>query len=54
MSRPVVAGAVSAGDLSPEEGQAVASIMEMHRRAIETADLERRIADRKAKREPNY
>ena len=39
-----VTGAVSAGDLSPEEGQAVAAIMEMQRRAIETADLERRVA----------
>lgn len=39
-----VAGAVSAGELSPEEGQAVAAIMEAHRKAIETADLERRVA----------
>ena len=44
-----VAGAVAAGDLSPEEGQAVAGIMEAQRRAIETADLERRIADLEAK-----
>lgn len=38
-----VTGAVAAGDLSPEEGHAVAAIMEMQRQAIETADLERRI-----------
>ncbi|MBR0649222.1 hypothetical protein GXW78_06080 [Roseomonas terrae] len=35
--------AVAAGDLSPEEGQAVAAILETQRRAIETAELEARI-----------
>ena len=39
-----VVDAVGAGDLSPEEGQAVAAIMETQRRAIETAELEARIA----------
>ena len=39
-----VSGAVAAGDLSPEEGQTVAAILEAQRRAIETADLEARIA----------
>lgn len=39
-----VTQAVAAGDLSPEEGQAVAAILETQRRAIETVDLERRIA----------
>ncbi len=39
-----VAQSVGAGDLSPEEGQAVSAILENHRRAIETADLEARIA----------
>jgi len=39
-----VVAAVAAGDLSPEEGQAVAAILEAQRRAIETADLEARIA----------
>lgn len=36
--------AVAAGELSPEEGQAVAGILETQRRAIETVELESRIA----------
>lgn len=40
----VVAGAVGAGELSPEEGQAVAAILDAQRRALETADLEQRVA----------
>ena len=39
-----VAGAVAGGDLSPEEEQAVAAVLETQRRAIETAELEARIA----------
>jgi hypothetical protein len=39
-----VVSAVAGGELSPEEGQAVAAILEAQRRAIETADLEARIA----------
>ncbi len=39
-----VAGAVGRGDLSPEEGGAVAAVLEAQRRAIETMELERRIA----------
>jgi len=39
-----VAAAVAGGDLSPEEGQAVAAVLETQRRAIETAELEARIA----------
>jgi hypothetical protein len=39
-----VASAVAAGEVSPEEGQAVAGILETQRRAIETAELEGRIA----------
>jgi Family of unknown function (DUF5681) len=39
-----VAGAVSDGMISPEEGQAVGALLEVQRRAIETADLEARIA----------
>jgi hypothetical protein len=39
-----VAGAVAGGEISPEEGQAVAAILETQRRAIETADLAARIA----------
>ena len=39
-----VAGAVGRGDLSPEEGAAVAAVLEAQRKAIETQELERRIA----------
>lgn len=38
-----ITAAVGEGELSPEEGQAVAAILETQRRAIETADLEARI-----------
>jgi hypothetical protein len=44
-----VAAAVGAGVLTPEEGQAVAAVLEAQRRAIETADLERRMADMEAR-----
>ena len=40
-----IAETVAAGDLSPEEGQAMAAILEVQRKAIETADLERRVAE---------
>lgn len=40
----VVAQAVGAGDLTPDEGQAVTVILEAKRRAIETAELESRVA----------
>jgi len=39
----VVANAVAGGDLSPEEGDAVASILDAKRRAIETTDVLARI-----------
>ena len=39
-----VAEAVAAGEVTPEEGQAVAAVLETQRRAIETAELEARIA----------
>lgn len=39
----VVAEAVAAGVISPDEGNGVASILETKRRAIETSDLEKRI-----------
>jgi len=39
-----VAEAVGRGELSPEEGSAVASILETQRKAVETVDIERRIA----------
>lgn len=38
-----VADAVGVGDISPDEGAAVASILETKRRAIETTELETRI-----------
>jgi hypothetical protein len=44
-----VTQAVAAGDLTPEEAQSVAALLEIQRRAIETAALERRIAALEAK-----
>jgi hypothetical protein len=38
-----VADAVAAGSITPDEGQAVAGVLEIKRRAIETTDLEARI-----------
>ena len=38
-----IVGAVARGELSPDEGEAVATLVERHRRAIETAELENRI-----------
>ncbi len=38
-----VATAVASGELTPEEGNAVAAILEVKRKAIETTDLETRI-----------
>jgi len=40
-----VLGAVSAGDLTPDEAQSVAGLLEVKRRALETVELERRIAE---------
>jgi hypothetical protein len=39
-----VADLVGAGDITPDEDQAVASILEAKRRAIETVELESRVA----------
>jgi hypothetical protein len=39
-----VAGAMGRGELTAEEAQAVASVLEAQRRAIETAGLEQRVA----------
>jgi hypothetical protein len=39
----MVANAVGAGELTPEEGASVAAVLEIKRRAIETSDLEVRI-----------
>ena len=41
----VVLEALGLGDITPSEAQAVVSLLETHRKAIETADLEARIAD---------
>ena len=38
-----VTDAVAAGEMSPEEGAAVAAILEVQRRAVETVELERRL-----------
>jgi uncharacterized protein DUF5681 len=38
-----VADSVAAGDITPDEGQAVASILETKRKAIETVDLTSRV-----------
>ena len=41
--------AVAGGDVTPEEGAAVAAIVETHRRVVETEELERRLAALEAK-----
>ena len=46
-----VAGAVATGELSPEEGAAVAGILEAQRRAVETVEMEGRIAALEQSRE---
>ena len=39
-----VADAVGASEITPDEGQAVAAILEAKRKAIETVELESRVA----------
>ena len=39
-----VVGAVSRGTIAPSEGQALASLIETQRKAIEIVELERRLA----------
>jgi hypothetical protein len=39
----LVAEAVGAGELTPEEGASVAAVLEIKRKAIETAELDARI-----------
>ena len=41
----LVAEAVGAGEITPDEGAAVAAVLETKRKAIETSDLERRISE---------
>jgi hypothetical protein len=43
-----VVAAVAAGNLTPEEGQAVAAVLEVQRRGIELADHERRLEELEA------
>ena len=44
-----IADAASDGDLSPEEAETFAKLIEANRKALETADLERRLAALEAK-----
>jgi hypothetical protein len=39
-----VVDAVALGEITPSEGQTLAGILELQRKAIETADLEKRVA----------
>ena len=45
--------AVAQGEITPLEGQSMANIIEAHRRAIETMDLERRLTELEEKAEKN-
>jgi hypothetical protein len=38
-----VTDAMAVGELTPEEASAVAGVLEVHRRAVETVDLEKRL-----------
>ena len=46
-----VTEAVASAELSPEEGHSMAAILEVHRKAIETTELETRLAVMEAKLE---
>jgi hypothetical protein len=45
-----VADAVAGGQISPEEGQAVANVLEARRKALETLELEARVSALEGKR----
>jgi len=45
-----LADAVAGGDITPDEGAAVANILETKRRAIETVELEIRVSALEQKR----
>lgn len=47
-----IAAAVSAGEVTPDEAQALASLVEAQRRAVETLDLARRIEALEARTTP--
>jgi hypothetical protein len=44
-----IAAAIVRGELTPDEGQAIAAVLEQQRRAIETVQLEQRIATLEAR-----
>ncbi|MGE5548416.1 MAG: DUF5681 domain-containing protein [Solirubrobacterales bacterium] len=46
-----VVAAMAAGDITPSEAAAVAGVVETYRRTVETADIERRIAELEARQE---
>jgi len=48
-----VVAAVGAGTLTPDEAQAVAGILDLQRRAIETANLDARITALEKRRDEN-
>lgn len=48
----IVADAVGAGTLTPDEGQAVAAVLEAKRKAIETVELEARVTALEKERAP--
>lgn len=48
-----VVAAVAAGDLTPDEGQQLAAVLEASRKTIELADVERRLAALEAQQEEN-
>jgi hypothetical protein len=47
-----IVGAVGRGELTPEEGQAVAAVLNAQRQAIELVEIERRVAALEAHNEP--
>ncbi len=47
-----LAKAVSGGELTPDEGAAVGNMIEAHRRAIETVEIERRLAALEGRAKP--
>jgi hypothetical protein len=44
MALETITVAIGSGQITPEEGAAVAGVLEQHRKAIETLKLEQRIA----------
>jgi hypothetical protein len=44
-----VTQAIAADEITPEEGQAIASVLETQRQTMQCRDFERRLAEREAK-----